>query len=81
MLLVGLSDPVLTRLPSRDNIKRRIRKLCQGKNIAQAPNDLHFSAVPVHLSNTLCYDQFLRRDTGPGMQLNIFSYIDMNIFL
>ena len=66
MLLVGLSDPVLTRLPSRDNIKR-IKKLRQGKNIAQAPNDPNFSAVPVHLSNTPRRDQFLRCDTGPGM--------------
>ena len=67
MLRVGLSDPVLTRLPPRDNIKRRTRKLRQGKNIAQVPNDPNFSAVSVHLSNTLRHDQFLRCDTGPGI--------------
>ncbi|CAF3823462.1 unnamed protein product [Rotaria sp. Silwood1] len=31
----GLSDPALARLPTCENIKRRIRKLCQNKDIAQ----------------------------------------------
>ena len=67
MLLLALSDPVLTRLPSLNNIKRRIRKLRQGKNIAQAPNDLNFPVVPVQLTKTIRHDQFLRCDTVPGM--------------
>ena len=78
--LLALSDPALTRLPSRDYIKRRIRKLCQGKDIAQVPNDPNFPAVPVYLSNTPRHDQFLRCDTGTGMQLNIFSYIAIDFF-
>ena len=65
--LLALSDPALTRLPSRDNIKRRIRKLRQRKDIAQAPNDSNFPAVPVQLTKTIHHDQFLRCDTGPGM--------------
>ena len=65
--LLALSDPALTRLPSRENIKRRIRKVSQGKDIAQAPNDPNFPAVPVQLTKTIRHDQFLRCDTGPDM--------------
>ena len=65
--LLALSDPALTRVPSRDNIKRRIRKLRQGKDIVQAPNDPNFPAVPVQLTKTIRHGQFLRCDTGPVM--------------
>ena len=66
MPLLALSDPALTRLPSRDNIKRRIRKLRQGKDISQTPNDPNFPALPVQLTKTIRHDQFLRCDIGPG---------------
>ena len=65
--LLVLSDPALTRLLSRDNMKRRIRKLRQGKDIAQAPNYSNFPAVRVQLTKTIRHDQFLRYDIGPGM--------------
>ena len=65
--LLALSDPALTRVASRDNIKRRIRKLRQGKDIAQATNDPNFPAVHVQLTKTIRHDQFLRCDTGSGM--------------
>ena len=67
MPLLALSDPGLTRLPSRYNIKRRIRKLRQGKGIAQAPNHPNFPAALVQLTKIIRHDQFLRCDTGPGM--------------
>ncbi|CAF4485250.1 unnamed protein product, partial [Rotaria sp. Silwood2] len=59
-----LSDPALARLPTRDNIKRRIKKLRQEKDIIQAPNDLNFPVVPVQLTKTFRQNQFLRCDTG-----------------
>ena len=62
-----MSDPVITRLPVRDNIKRRIRKLRQKGQIAKAPNDLNIANVPHELSQTTRKNQFLRCDTGPGM--------------
>ena len=49
-LFLGLSDPALARLPTRDNIKRRIRKLRQEKAIVQAPNDPNFTIVPTPLT-------------------------------
>ena len=67
LFLLALSDPALTRLLLRDNIKRRIRQLRQRKDIAQAPNDLNFSAVAVQLAKTIRHDQFLRCNTGPAM--------------
>jgi hypothetical protein len=79
LLFLGLSDPALARLPTRDNIKRRIRKLRQEKDIIQAPNDPNFPVVPDQLTKTLRQNQFLRCDTGPGMSLNIFTYIDISI--
>jgi len=74
-LFLGLSNPALARLPTRDNIKRRIRKLRQEKAIVQAPNDPNFIIVPDQLTKTIRQDQFLRCDTGPGMLLNIFNYV------
>ncbi|CAF1383957.1 unnamed protein product, partial [Didymodactylos carnosus] len=63
---IGMSDEALARLPSRDNIKRRIRMLRQDKKLPSAPNDLNFPNVPTALTVTSRGDKFLRCDTGPG---------------
>jgi len=75
-LFLGLSDPALARLPTRDNIKRRIRKLRQENAITQAPNDPNFTTVPAQLTKTIREDQFLRCDTGPGKLLNVSNCVD-----
>ena len=67
LLLLALSDPVLTRLSSHDNIKRRIRKLSDGRDIARALNDPNFPFVAVQLAKAIRHDQFLRCDTGSSM--------------
>lgn len=78
ILFLDLPDPALARLPSRDHIKRRIRKLRQTKDIVQAPNDPNFPAVPIEFTRNHCHQQFLRCDTGPGTLLNIYNFSDTN---
>ncbi|CAF0959112.1 unnamed protein product [Didymodactylos carnosus] len=63
---IGMSDEALARLPSRDNIKRRIRMLRQDKKLPSSPNDPNFPNVPTALTVTSCGDKFLRSDTGSG---------------
>ncbi|CAF4509442.1 unnamed protein product [Didymodactylos carnosus] len=63
---IGMSDEALARLPSRDNVKRRIRMLRQDKKLPSAPNDPNFPNVPTALTVTSRGDKFLRCDTGPG---------------
>ncbi|CAF1495944.1 unnamed protein product [Didymodactylos carnosus] len=60
---IGMSDEA--RLPSHDNIKRRIRMLRQDKKLPSALNDPNFSNVPTALTVTSRGDKFLRCDTGP----------------
>ena len=79
LLFLGLSDPALAHLPIRDNIKRRIRKLRQNNDIAQASNDANFPVVPIQLTKNLRANEFLCCDTGPGMSLNMFKYINKSI--
>ena len=67
MPLLALSHPALTRLPPRGYIKKRIRKLCQGKDIAQVSNDPNFLIVPVQLTKTIRHNQFLRCAAGPDI--------------
>ena len=55
---------MLTHLPSRDNVKGRIRQLRQRKDIAQASNDPNFPAVPAQLTKAIRQDQFLHCETG-----------------
>ena len=69
MLFLGLSDPALARLPRRDNIKRRIRKLRQNNDIDQVSNDTNFPVVPIQLTKTLRANEFFRCDTDSGMSL------------
>ncbi|CAF3272194.1 unnamed protein product [Rotaria sp. Silwood2] len=75
----GLSDPALARLPTRDNIKRRIKTLRQEKDIIQAPNDLNFPVVPVQLTKTFRQNQFLRCDTGSGEDRILIFFTDEQI--
>ncbi|CAF4947347.1 unnamed protein product [Rotaria sp. Silwood1] len=78
----GLSDPGISRLPSRDNIKRRIRMLRQNKNVVAAPNDPNFASIPTLLTRTVRQDQFLCCDTGPGMSFNVpIIVLATNVFL
>ena len=79
LLFLGLFDSVLARLPIRDNIKRRIRKLRQNNDIAQASNNTNFPVVPIQLIKTLRANEFLHCDTDPGMSLNMFKYINKSI--
>ncbi|CAF3152751.1 unnamed protein product, partial [Rotaria sp. Silwood2] len=76
-----LSDPGLARLPSRDNIKRRIRKLRQGKNIVQIPNDPNFSIIPVQLTKTFRENQFLHCDTGPDGTFKVVPEIFYQLYI
>ena len=61
-----LSDPSLARLSARDNIKRRIRMLCQSNQVVKEPNDPQFQSVPTQLTVNHRRENFLQRDTGPG---------------
>jgi hypothetical protein len=75
-IYLDLSDQTIARLPIRDNIKRRIRKLRENKNVTTAPTDLHFTSIPTSLTETIRHDIFLRCDTGPGM----FFYVVKIVF-
>lgn len=74
-----MSDQGITRLPCRDNIKRRIRKLRHNNEFTIAPNDPIFLSIPTTLCKTQLQDEFLRCDTGPGMSFNI-SVVTSYIF-
>lgn len=67
LIYLALSDHGIARLPSRDNIKRRIRMIRQNENVINPPNDPNFISVPTSLTKTVHNDLFLRCDTGPGM--------------
>ena len=69
--LLGMSDEGITCLPSRENIKRRIRKLRYNNDLVPPPNDANFMSILAILCKTLRQAQFLRCDTGPGMSLTI----------
>ena len=61
-----LSDPLLARLPVRDNIKRRIRMLRENNQIVKEPSNPQFQSVPTQLTLNHRQEQFLHCDTGPG---------------
>ena len=65
--LLGMSDQAISRLPARDNIKRRIRQLRSDDDLEATPNDPNFISIPAPLCQTHRKSQFLRSDTGPGM--------------
>ncbi|CAF2670918.1 unnamed protein product [Rotaria sp. Silwood2] len=67
----GMTDQDISRLSSRDNIKRRIRMFRQNKHVIAAPNDPSFESIPTSLTKTVRPDQFLRCDTGPDMHFNV----------
>ena len=69
--LLGMSDDGITRLPSRENIKRRIRKLRYNNDLVPPPNDANFISIPAILCKTLRRAQFLHCDTGPDMSFTI----------
>ncbi|CAF1509673.1 unnamed protein product [Rotaria sordida] len=62
----GMSDQAVSRLPIRDNIKRRIRKIRSKNDYTAVPNDPNFLSIPSALCKTQRNSQFLRSDTGPG---------------
>ncbi|CAF0834509.1 unnamed protein product [Rotaria sordida] len=62
----GMPDEGITRLPTRENIKRRIRKLRYNNDFISPPNAANFISIPTILCKTLRQAQFLRCDTGPG---------------
>ena len=64
-----MSDQAISRLPVRDHIKRRIRKIRAKNDYATVPNDPNFASIPLTLSSTRRASQFLRCDTGPGTLL------------
>ena len=66
-----MSDEGITRLPSRENIKRRIRKLRYNNDLVPPPNDTNFISIPAILCKTLSQAQLLGCDTGPGMSFTI----------
>ncbi|CAF4353068.1 unnamed protein product [Rotaria sp. Silwood2] len=66
-----MTDQGISRLSSRDNIKRRIRMLRQSKHVIVAPNDPSFESIPTSLTKTVRLDQFLWCDTGPDMHFNV----------
>ncbi|CAF1383841.1 unnamed protein product [Didymodactylos carnosus] len=78
---IAMSNEALARLPSRDNIKRRIRMLRQDKKLPSAPNEPDFPNVLTALTVTSRGDKFLRCDTGPRnatiqLCLRIFHFIN-----
>ncbi|CAF1029457.1 unnamed protein product [Didymodactylos carnosus] len=75
-----MSDEALARLPSRDNIKRRIRMLRQDKKLPSAPNDPNFPNVPTALTVTSRGDKFLRCDTGPDILQSCDDFLVDGIF-
>ena len=70
-----MSNQAVSRLPTRDNIKRRIRKIRSNNDYAVVPNDPNFILIPSVLCKTERDSQFLRCDTGPGMSLNVLVVI------
>jgi len=80
LIYLALSDQGIARLPTRDNIKRRIRMIRQNKNIINAPNDPNFTSIPTSLTKTVREDTFLHCDTGPGMSFNVSDIIFSIIF-
>ncbi|CAF0925580.1 unnamed protein product [Didymodactylos carnosus] len=60
-----MSNEALARLPSGDNIKRRIRISRQDKKLPSAPNDPNLSNVPTTLTVASRGDNFFRCDTEP----------------
>ncbi|CAF3516011.1 unnamed protein product, partial [Rotaria sp. Silwood2] len=61
---LGMSDQAVSRLPIRDNVKRRIRKIRSKNDYTAVPNDPNFVSIPVALGKTKRDSQFLRSDTG-----------------
>jgi hypothetical protein len=62
-----MSDQAISRLPMRDNIKRRVRKIRSTNDYTAVPNDPNFLSIPSGLCETQRDSQFLRSDTGPGI--------------
>ncbi|CAF2909433.1 unnamed protein product [Rotaria sp. Silwood2] len=73
-------DEGFTHLPSRDNMKRRIKKLLFNDNFLISPNNSDFISVSIVLCKALRQTQFLRCDTGPSISFNTF-FVTLYIFV
>ena len=76
-----MSDQAVSRLSTRDNIKRRIRKMRSNNDYAAVPNELNFILIPSVLCKSERDSQFLRCDTSPGISLNVLVIMYMYLSL
>ena len=72
LLIAGMSDPSIIHLPVHDNIKRQVRILRQKGQVVKESNNPNFASVPTPLTETICGNQFLRGDIGPGTSSNTY---------